>query len=192
MSSTDPFKSEKSNGKRSASEFDDDDDFGPESNVDAVDDILSPTSKKYDDNIFQDKDFEGHYNPFMEHQEKAALETEKLLQRKEEEKEREESENNHDEVEEDDEFDEIAKDFKGANEKDELQSEFQQHLENTQRMAREETPTPPADTGRLNFLISSIYKSDIICTYVCPVIFKKPPYLDDIFYSLKNINEKKV
>lgn len=148
---SDFFMTEKSNGKRSTSDFDDDDDFGPESNVDALDDVLSPTSKKFEDNIFQDKAFEGHYNPFMEHQEKAALETEKILQKKEEQKEKDESENTNIHEEDDDEFDEIAKDFKGANEKEEFHSEFQQQLENTQRLAREETPTPPADTGRVDY-----------------------------------------
>lgn len=151
LSPTNFFTSEKSNGKRPASEFDDDDDFGPESNVDAVDDVLSPTSKKYEDNIFDDKAFEGHYNPFMEHQEKAALETEKILQKKvddndEGEKEIENKHNHNNEEEEG--FDEELKELETANEKESFQSEFQQQLEDTQRMAREETPTPPADTGR--------------------------------------------
>lgn len=150
--------SEKSNGKRATSDFEDDD-FGPESNVDAVDDVLSPTSKKYEDNIFQDKAFEGHYNPFMEHQEKAALETEKILQKKEEQKEMNEPEiiNSHEDDEDEDEFDEIAKDFKETNRKEEFQSEFQQQLETTQRMAREETPTPPADTGMDYFALLTMF-----------------------------------
>lgn len=156
LSPSDFFRTEKSNGKRSASEFDDDDDLGPETNVDAVDDVLSPTSKKYEDNIFEDKAFEGHYNPFMEHQEKAALETEKNLQPKDEaEKEGEPHEAfekiyNHKDDDDEDEFDEI-KDYTKIDEVEEFQTEFQQQLEDTQRMAREETPTPPADTGKRIF-----------------------------------------
>lgn len=135
------FYSEKSNGKRSASEFDEVDDFGPETNVDAVDDPLSPTAKKYEENLFKDEGFEGHFNPFMEHQEKAALETDKL---KKEDDEYEQKQSH--EVEE--EIEGINKLCKETKEKDEFLTEFQQQLEETQRIAREETPTPPADAGR--------------------------------------------
>nr|XP_023012693.1 titin-like [Leptinotarsa decemlineata] len=103
---TDYYEKEKSNGKRSASEFDDDDDFGPETDVDAVDDVLSPleTTKGFTDAIDNNNPFdEGVYNPFMEHQEKATLEMERNLQKQD-------------------------------------SGEFEEP-----RMAREETPTPPAD-----------------------------------------------
>ncbi|XP_023311982.1 mucin-2 isoform X3 [Anoplophora glabripennis] len=98
------YPKEKSNGKRSASEFDDDD-FGPETDVDAVDDALSPveTAKGFGDVFTNNNPAEGVCNPFIEHQEKAALEIERELQK-------------------------------------------QQSADAEEpRLAREETPTPPAD-----------------------------------------------
>lgn len=137
------------NNKRSTPEFDDED-FGPESNVDAVDDVLSPTSKKYEENIFEDEGFEGHYNPFMDHQEKASLETENILTKKENEKQDQlENDCNHEDSKD---LSETNKMNVETKEDDDLQSEFQQQLEDTQRMAREETPTPPADTGKSYFI----------------------------------------
>lgn len=100
-----------------------------------------------------DKAFEGHYNPFMEHQEKAAFETEKIVQKKDDEVSDNgdtEFEKNHIHSNEEKEegFDEEMKELQATIEKESFQSEFQQQLEDTQRMAREETPTPPADTGK--------------------------------------------
>lgn len=132
-----------------ASEFEDEDDFGPETNVDMVDDVLSPTSKEYEENIFKDKGFEGHYNPFMEHQEKSVFETEKIIKKKEE----GDYENN---LNDEKEFDQTTKVYAETTEKEEFQTEFQQQFEDTQRMAREETPTPPADTGRRFFFIFTV------------------------------------
>lgn len=80
----------------------------------------------------------------MEHQEKAAFESEKVLTKQEEEKEYEHNHNN----EEKESHDEIGEICTETSEKDEFQTEFQQQLEDAQRLAREETPTPPADTGR--------------------------------------------
>lgn len=137
---SDFFRPEKSNGKRSSLNFDED--LGPETNVD---DLLSPTAKKYEENIFKEEGFEGHYNPFMEHQEKAAIETEKLMKKKDDEEYKE----NVNREEDDQEFDyEVKKVCEETTEKEEVPSEFQQQLEDAQRLAREETPTPPADTGR--------------------------------------------
>lgn len=104
------YPKEKSNGKRSASEFDEDD-FGPETDVDAVDDALSPveTAKGFGDVFSNNNPAEGVCNPFIEHQEKAALEIERELQK-------------------------------------------QQSAEAEEpRLAREETPTPPADAGKCCF-----------------------------------------
>ncbi|CAH1100493.1 unnamed protein product [Psylliodes chrysocephalus] len=83
---------EKSNGKRRASEFDDDDEFGPETDVDTVDDLLSPGLKDEVPKSFADGFPSpnnnplmegGVFNPFMEHQEKAALEMEKNMRKRE-------------------------------------------------------------------------------------------------------------
>ncbi|XP_060528777.1 nascent polypeptide-associated complex subunit alpha, muscle-specific form-like [Cylas formicarius] len=73
----DILRTENSNGKRSASEFDDDD-FGPETDVDAIDEpILSPIekTKSFNDGLSNNNPLEESYNPFLEHLEKAALET---------------------------------------------------------------------------------------------------------------------
>ncbi|CAG9831162.1 unnamed protein product, partial [Diabrotica balteata] len=114
LQTSDFFSTEKSNGKRSASDFDDED-FGPETDVDALDDLLSPGPKESIAKNFSDAfspspnnnllGDEGVFNPFMEHQEKAALEMEKSLRKRES--------------------------------RDEFEEE--------ERLAREETPTPPAD-----------------------------------------------
>ncbi|KAH0814206.1 hypothetical protein GEV33_008585 [Tenebrio molitor] len=76
---------EKSNGKRLASEFDDDDDLGPETDVDAVDDVLSPSivaAKALADGIVNNNP-DGSFNPFVEKHEveKAALEIDFDLQK---------------------------------------------------------------------------------------------------------------
>ncbi|XP_050503626.1 titin [Diabrotica virgifera virgifera] len=124
LQTSDFFSTEKSNGKRSASDFDDED-FGPETDVDALDDLLSPGPKESIAKNFSDAfspspnnnllGDEGVFNPFMEHQEKAALEMEKSLRKRE----------SRDEFEED------------------------------ERLAREETPTPPADAGKPVFDLRS-------------------------------------
>ncbi|XP_044271557.1 proteoglycan 4-like [Tribolium madens] len=77
--------SEKSNGKRSASEFDDDDDLGPETDVDAVDDVLSPSiaaAKALAEGLVNNNP-DGSFNPFVEKHEveKAALEIDLDLQK---------------------------------------------------------------------------------------------------------------
>nr|XP_008196003.1 PREDICTED: 205 kDa microtubule-associated protein [Tribolium castaneum] len=77
--------SEKSNGKRLASEFDDDDDLGPETDVDAVDDVLSPSiaaAKALADGLVNNNP-DGSFNPFVEKHEveKAALEIDLDLQK---------------------------------------------------------------------------------------------------------------
>ncbi|XP_057667078.1 titin-like isoform X1 [Diorhabda carinulata] len=115
LQTSDMFSNEKANGKRLASEFDDED-FGPETDVDGLDDALSPDPRETSSNKFLDAFStspnnnllaeEGVYNPFMEHQEKAAMELENLRKR-------------------------------------EHREEFE---EDEERMGREETPTPPADT----------------------------------------------
>ncbi|CAH1188405.1 unnamed protein product [Phyllotreta striolata] len=106
---------EKSNGKRLASEFDEqDDDFGPETDVDAVDDVIPVTTgtkcevpKSFAEcfdpiSNYSGFEEEGVCNPFVEHQEKASAEMQKVKKK----------------------------------------VEFQ---EDEEREAREETPTPPAD-----------------------------------------------
>lgn len=109
-----PFFSfpEKSNGKRLASEFEDDGDLGPETNVDAVDDLLSPsfvTAKALADGFGNNNPDGGNFNPFLEkceEVEKATSELDLDLQKQQ------------------------SREFDG------------------ERSPREETPTPPADTGK--------------------------------------------
>jgi hypothetical protein len=76
---------EKSNGKRLASEFDDDDDLGPETDVDAVDDVFPPSlaaAPPAPDGIVNNNP-DGSFNPFVEKHEveKAALEIDFDLQK---------------------------------------------------------------------------------------------------------------
>lgn len=100
-----------------SSEFDDLDDFGPETNIDTIDDVvLSPSVKNFDVDtvaIFKDS------NPFLEHQqEKAELETQKIEQ-----------------------------------DKEEIKEEVDKFDDEERRLAREETPTPPADTGEWSIIV---------------------------------------
>ncbi|KAF2899445.1 hypothetical protein ILUMI_06730 [Ignelater luminosus] len=79
------FLSRPTNGKRSADEFDDDDDdLGPETDVDAVDDVLlSPAiaaAKSLAEGIINNNPT-NIFDPFCEKEEKASLETDSELQK---------------------------------------------------------------------------------------------------------------
>lgn len=105
------FLTRAANGKRSADDFDEDDDLGPETDVDAVDDIVLPSAITTVKNITEgnvNNNSDNMFDPFYDNkEEKATLETDTELQKQ------------------------LSNDF------DLIKS------------PREETPTPPEDSGKL-------------------------------------------
>lgn len=129
------FLSRPTNGKRSADEFDDDDDdLGPETDVDAVDDILlSPAiaaAKSLAEGIINNNPT-NIFDPFCEKEEKATLETDSELQKQQT-----------------SEFDSI-------------------------KSPREETPTPPADSGECLCFCILLFIILLKCLVYIEVVYNK-------------------